>query len=411
MIVPFFGDQQFWGAMIGDSGAGAKPVPYKSLTAEKLADGITQCLTDGAREAAQKIAQQIEAEGDGAKNAVTSFHRSLCLRGLNSMRCSILESKKFPLVHRIPRNLFASLFAPEAYTTLREFPKLNTDRDRQFEDRVAVWTLKNTNLRLSALAAELLVERKKISWKQLRLIRHNEWNDFEGPGEPLTGGATAIMGTVTGVAAGVGSVPFKIAKNSKRRFRHERKNRRQPKQLDGKRSRSVSSSNGKSNTRHPNEVDREPRSYSKTEDWQDGEAEQIPDSKAPEKACGKATWAVDMGKHTSKGEPMGQMQDANREEESHANEEDSDLSHDFEDNAAEALAQDLASGLGRTAEALARAPMDRKAYSHTKLLSSFVGAGSLGIVSGVSRHTKDRDYSWDNFQAPGSPGHSYKLQY
>jgi hypothetical protein len=43
MIVPFFGDQQFWGSMIGEAGAGAKPVPYKSLTAEKLAEGISRC--------------------------------------------------------------------------------------------------------------------------------------------------------------------------------------------------------------------------------------------------------------------------------------------------------------------------------------------------------------------------------
>lgn len=64
------------------------------------------------------------------------------------------------------------------------------------EDRVAVWSLKNTNLRLSALAAELLVEKKRITWKQLRLIGHNEWNDFEGPRDPLTGGVTAVMGTV-----------------------------------------------------------------------------------------------------------------------------------------------------------------------------------------------------------------------
>ncbi|PQE07628.1 UDP-glucosesterol transferase protein [Rutstroemia sp. NJR-2017a BBW] len=161
MIVPFFGDQQFWGSMIGNAGAGAQPVPYKDLTADKLAEGIKQCLTDSAREAVEKIAKDIEAEGDGAKNAVKSFHRSLTLRGEHSMRCSILE------------------------------------------DRVAVWSMKGTNLRLSALAAEILVERKKITWKQLRLIRHHEWNDFEGPGEPVTGIATAAMGTVTNIATGV----------------------------------------------------------------------------------------------------------------------------------------------------------------------------------------------------------------
>ncbi|TEY32976.1 hypothetical protein BOTCAL_0704g00010 [Botryotinia calthae] len=184
MIVPFFGDQQFWGSMIGTSGAGADPVPYKELTADKLAEGIKQCLTDKAREVVEKIAKDIEAEGDGAQNAVKSFHRSLTLRGEHSMRCSILE------------------------------------------DRVAVWTMKGTNLRLSALAAELLVERKKITWKQLRLIRHHEWNDFEGLGEPISGVTTAVTGTVTGIAAGVGSIPFKVRKTIKRRSMHEERKKR-----------------------------------------------------------------------------------------------------------------------------------------------------------------------------------------
>lgn len=193
LIAPFFGDQQFWGPMIGEAGAGGKPVPYKELTSDKLAEGIQECLTNEAREAAQNIAKNIEREGDGSKNAVTSFHRSLTLRGLNSMRCSILE------------------------------------------ERVAVWSLKNTNLRLSALAAELLVERKKITWKQLRLIRRNEW-DFEGPGEPISGVTTAVMGTIAGVSAGVRSIPFKIAKSSKRRSRHEEKKRRKWMEVNGKRS-------------------------------------------------------------------------------------------------------------------------------------------------------------------------------
>ncbi|KAI0996439.1 Sterol 3-beta-glucosyltransferase [Podosphaera aphanis] len=181
MIVPFFGDQQFWGNMIKESGAGAPPIPFKDLTAETLADGIGKCLSDQAKASAQKIAAKIEAEGDGAANAVASFHRELPFRGQNSMRCCILEN------------------------------------------RVAVWTLKDTNLRLCALAAELLVKNNKIQWKQLRLMRHNEWNDFEGPGEPLTGGATAILGTLAGIAAGVGSVPFKIGKNTRQRIKHSEK--------------------------------------------------------------------------------------------------------------------------------------------------------------------------------------------
>ncbi|KAF2477040.1 UDP-Glycosyltransferase/glycogen phosphorylase [Lindgomyces ingoldianus] len=182
MIIPFFGDQPFWGAMVAKAKAGAHNcIPYKKLTAERLAEGIKQCLTNEAKENVQKIADSIAKEGDGAANAVRSFHRSLPLHGDYSMRCQILEN------------------------------------------RVATWKLKNTDLRLCSLAAELLVEWKKIKWNDLRLLRHYEWNDFGGPGEPITGGWGAIMGTASDVATGVGLIPFKMAKSVKKREEYYQK--------------------------------------------------------------------------------------------------------------------------------------------------------------------------------------------
>ena len=311
--------------MIGEVGAGAKPVPYKSLTADKLAEGIKRCLTDEARQAAEKIARDIEAEGDGAKNAVTSFHRSLVLRGQHSMRCSILE------------------------------------------DRVAVWNLKGTNLRLSALAAELLVERKKIAWKQLRLIRHNEWNDFEGPGEPLTGGATAIMGTVTSMATGIGSMPFKIAKTSKRRAKHEeKKKRKKSEQQKSNKSRNSHPGTTKTPNQNPtnesqtagqingNFVEKGTENPNKTA--AEDSSGHISDSKAPGTGLEKATIGPDMGKHTASGEPLPPRRDADNE--AHHEDNESEMSDDPEDNAIEEMAQDVGAGVGKTAEAIARAPMD-----------------------------------------------------
>ncbi|KAK4174014.1 family 1 putative glycosyltransferase [Triangularia setosa] len=186
MIVPFFGDQHFWGSMVGNAGAGPEAVPYKNLTAEKLAEGIRYCLTEEAREAAEKIAKDIEREGDGAENACEAFHKGLLIQrevkggGRNSMRCSILP------------------------------------------DQVAVWQMKETGLRLSPIAAEMLVERGLVSWKKLRLLRHNEWNDFEGPGEPVTGVAGSIMGTVGNVFGGIGGVPYRVAKSAKKRKDREK---------------------------------------------------------------------------------------------------------------------------------------------------------------------------------------------
>ena len=182
MIVPFFGDQPFWGAMVARAGAGAdQAIPYKKLTADALAEGIKQCLAPEAKVAAEKIANDIVEEGDGAKNAVESFHSHLPMRGDHSMRCSILPG------------------------------------------HVAVWTLKQSNLRLSSLAAELLIERKKIQWKDLRLVRHYEWNDFEGPGEPLTGGGAALVNSAGGIVMGIGGVPMRWVKSIKKKEKHVQK--------------------------------------------------------------------------------------------------------------------------------------------------------------------------------------------
>lgn len=176
MIVPFFGDQPFWGAMVANAGAGAQqPIPYKHLSIDALAEGIKQCLSPEAKAAAEKIAAAIAAEGDGARNAVRSFHSHLRLQGEKTMRCSILL------------------------------------------DRVATWQVKKSPLRLSTLAAELLVEKRRLKWHNLRPIRHCDWNDFEGPGEPLTGGGAALLGTAGGVVKGIGSVPVRIARSIRRR--------------------------------------------------------------------------------------------------------------------------------------------------------------------------------------------------
>jgi len=251
------------------------------------------------------------------------------------------------------------------------------------EDRVAVWTLKNTSLRLSALAADLLVEKKKISWKQLRLIRHNEWNDFEGPGEPLSGGATAIMSTVTGIATGVGGVPFKIAKSSRRRAKHEEKKKRKSEDMrrksqdagrsDGaggmvynkdskERAPDAKPSNG---TIHKTETNGTPSGKDhqrRNEDADKDPTDDIPDEKAPGRGMEKITSGPDLGKHTTTGEPMAEKKAAKDEEKAQDQEEADDnesvLSDDPEDNAAEELGKNVTSGVGKTAGFIAKAPMD-----------------------------------------------------
>lgn len=245
------------------------------------------------------------------------------------------------------------------------------------EDRVAVWILKNANLRLSALAAELLVERRRITWKQLRLIRHNEWNDFEGPGEPLTGGATAVMGTVTDIATGVGSVPFKIMKTSKRRSKHEEKKKqrrseqirrsedRNLKNADRKTANGIGVNAAGANSQPIGSVDKKALGSSS-----ENSSGNISESKAPGTGLEKATRGPDMGKHTASGEPLSQMEAADNE--ALHEEDESELSDDPEDHVLEEMTQNVSDGVGKTAEAIARAPMD---------LSLAVAQGKCSLIN------------------------------
>jgi sterol 3beta-glucosyltransferase len=79
VVVPFFGDQAFWGTfvpslflliivspilgnMIHKAGAGPKPIPHKELSVESLRDAILFAISPPAKEAAKKMAHQIHED-------------------------------------------------------------------------------------------------------------------------------------------------------------------------------------------------------------------------------------------------------------------------------------------------------------------------------------------------------------
>jgi len=70
VLIPFFGDQPFWGQRVAELGVGPKPIPRKRLTAERLANAIQEAVTnDDMRQRAAKLGKQIQTE-DGIKSAV-----------------------------------------------------------------------------------------------------------------------------------------------------------------------------------------------------------------------------------------------------------------------------------------------------------------------------------------------------
>lgn len=70
LVVPFFGDQPFWGRRVAELGVGPAAIPRKKLTAENLAAAITQMLSDSEmNRRAAALGARIRAE-DGVGRAV-----------------------------------------------------------------------------------------------------------------------------------------------------------------------------------------------------------------------------------------------------------------------------------------------------------------------------------------------------
>jgi sterol 3beta-glucosyltransferase len=70
IVIPFFGDQPFWGQRVAELGVGPVPISRKKLTVDGLAQAIQQALTDEAmRQRAADLGARIQAE-DGVARAV-----------------------------------------------------------------------------------------------------------------------------------------------------------------------------------------------------------------------------------------------------------------------------------------------------------------------------------------------------
>ncbi|KAH8894214.1 sterol glucosyltransferase [Thozetella sp. PMI_491] len=164
-IVPFFGDQPFWGEMVAARGAGPKPIPHKRLNRENLAEAIRFCLTPGASIAAEEIAAKMRQES-GVKQAVASFHRNLP----RDLRCDILPDQ------------------PAAWQYARKAGK---------------------SMKISKLAADILAEHLKVDRKKLHsiqtkpiIIENRRW-------DPITGTTAAAFGNWSSALTGAANIVAK----------------------------------------------------------------------------------------------------------------------------------------------------------------------------------------------------------
>jgi UDP:flavonoid glycosyltransferase YjiC (YdhE family) len=166
VVVPFFGDQPFWGAMVARAGAGPDPIPHKQLTADKLANAINFCLKPESLERAKELASKIAAER-GSDMGAQSFHQHL---EADRLRCTLAPS------------------------------------------RPAAWRIKRTQVRLSAFATCTLANANLLDFHDLKLFRPQEYYTDEGPWDPISGGAAACYRAFSGMAMGLAEIPSETLK-------------------------------------------------------------------------------------------------------------------------------------------------------------------------------------------------------
>jgi UDP:flavonoid glycosyltransferase YjiC (YdhE family) len=70
LVIPFFGDQPFWGQRVFELGVGPAPIPLRQLTVDRLSEAIHSMVNDSAmRQRASQLGLKIRAE-DGVAQAV-----------------------------------------------------------------------------------------------------------------------------------------------------------------------------------------------------------------------------------------------------------------------------------------------------------------------------------------------------
>ncbi|KAJ5496979.1 UDP-glucose sterol transferase [Penicillium fimorum] len=160
IIVPFFGDQTFWGKMIARAGAGPSPIPFKRLTADNLSEAINAALTPKVLESASGLGIQVAKE-NGVVSGVEEFHKQLSRYALE---CSIVPS------------------------------------------RPAMWKVRKTDIRLSSYAAAALTEENYLDLSDVEPIRICEYDLNYGALGPISGAVGAALDSAVQLLQGVKEV-------------------------------------------------------------------------------------------------------------------------------------------------------------------------------------------------------------
>ena len=177
VVVPFFGDQFFWGHMVHRAGVGPAPIHSQSLTAADLASAIRSAQEPAVQRRAVEFSKKIRSE-KGVDATISAFHTHLP-RG-NVIPCAI-----FP--DRVATFLFTAI------------SKAGTKSKSAGVKHVY----------LSPLAATFLRKHIFISssaFDSMQMHRYIEYNIASGPYEPVSGAAWAILDLLYDSFKGMGEI-------------------------------------------------------------------------------------------------------------------------------------------------------------------------------------------------------------
>ncbi|KEF63759.1 uncharacterized protein A1O9_01737 [Exophiala aquamarina CBS 119918] len=177
IVVPFFGDQFFWGHMVHRAGVGPAPIHNQSLTPSDLVLAIRSALEPAMKHRAVEFGKKIRSE-NGLDMAICAFHAHLPRTGIP------------------PCSLF-----PDRVATL------------QFTGKSKAGTRSEPmgvkEVHLSPLAATFLRKHNFISsssFENMQLLRYMEYNVASGPYEPVSGAAWTILDLFYETFKGMGEI-------------------------------------------------------------------------------------------------------------------------------------------------------------------------------------------------------------
>ena len=166
-IVPFFGDQPFWGDMVARAKLGPTPIHSSILTASKLSEAINDA-TSGRYEANILQMSQHLQEENGVLGMLQSVHSTL---PINAMRCSVCPAR------------------PASW------------RHKKYKD-----------VRLSGMAAIALTNAGLVKTNDLEMHHSVKYNVKLGPWEPVTGGMFAVTDLFYETFKGIGEVFYDVGR-------------------------------------------------------------------------------------------------------------------------------------------------------------------------------------------------------